>query len=209
MTKLREKQILKRKQDVLDITMKLLVEHGYNNLNMDEIAEKAEISKPTLYQYFNSKDELVAQALVQMFERMQNRLTEHLDKPPIERMERFLRAMLKARHDTQASMGMGDMEIMRSILKRYPNTIDRLMEARAKLGEVVQQAQAQGEVDPNVPWWVIVNMMFSFIGATSTRFGKGELPRTPEELEQVNESIVRMFLRAIRVDQPVAPISSS
>ncbi len=203
MTKLRERQIEKRKQETLDVAMRLLIERGYNNFNMDELADAAGISKPTVYQYFNSKDELLAHALMRMFEKLEDRFSEYDDRPPLERLEHSLRTMLRARHETFAALGMAELGVMRSIFQRYPEMIERLSKARAQLGEIIQAAQVAGEIDPEVPWWVVLNMMFGFLGATSNRFSPTEGPHTPEELSPVIEAILRMFRRAVRAETPV------
>ena len=48
MTGIREKQLQKRKQETLDVALRLLLQRGYANLNMDELAVEAGISAATL-----------------------------------------------------------------------------------------------------------------------------------------------------------------
>ena len=45
MAKVREKQLQKRKQETLDVAMRLLYERGYANLNMDEVAEEVRLAR--------------------------------------------------------------------------------------------------------------------------------------------------------------------
>ncbi len=54
--KLREKQL--RTQSILEAAKKICYAKGNAKATMDEIALQAEISKPTIYQYFKSKDDL-------------------------------------------------------------------------------------------------------------------------------------------------------
>lgn len=44
---------------IIEAALEILSAKGYNNLTMDEIAEKLEISKGALYSYFKSKDDIV------------------------------------------------------------------------------------------------------------------------------------------------------
>src|SRR4051812_25266653 len=113
MAKVREKQLQKRKQETLDVAIRLLMERGYSNLNMDELAEEVGISKPTLYQYFNSKEELIAQAMFRMFEKLEQRISDGSEEPPLEQLEQFLRLMLKSRLEKRNLMAQVDVEIMR------------------------------------------------------------------------------------------------
>src|SRR5215468_5145452 len=95
----------RREEEILTIAERLLMERGYENLNMDELAEEVGISKPTLYQYFNSKDELIAQALIHMIGKMEDFFSETTENSPLEQLEQFLRKMLMNRHERQAKMG--------------------------------------------------------------------------------------------------------
>ncbi len=54
--KLREKK--GRIESILEAAKKIFFAKGYAKATMDEIALEAEISKPTIYQYFKSKDDL-------------------------------------------------------------------------------------------------------------------------------------------------------
>ena len=203
MAKVREKQLQKRKHEALDAAMRLLMERGYANLNMDELAEEVGISKPTLYQYFNSKEELVAQAMIRTFQKLEARISDLSDKPPLEQLEQFLRSMLRARHENRSIMAQIDVEIMRSIVRHYPNTVEHLVTTKSKLIEVVSKAQEQGEVDPELPAWVVVNMMFSLQGIIKNPFMKDDPQRSDEEVAEAIEAIVRMFKRSISVGSPV------
>ena len=47
-----------RIESILEAAKKTFISKGYAKATMDEIALEAEISKPTIYQYFKSKDDL-------------------------------------------------------------------------------------------------------------------------------------------------------
>jgi len=50
-----------KKQHILSNVCKLYLKYGIRNITMDDIALEFGISKKTLYQYFNDKEDLVAQ----------------------------------------------------------------------------------------------------------------------------------------------------
>jgi AcrR family transcriptional regulator len=54
----KEKEKEKRRNDILDAAEKLLREKSFEEITMDEIAERVTLSKGTLYLYFASKKEL-------------------------------------------------------------------------------------------------------------------------------------------------------
>ncbi len=55
--RLREKE--RRRQDIISAAEKVFFQKGYEEATMDDVAEKAELSKGTLYLYFKSKQEVL------------------------------------------------------------------------------------------------------------------------------------------------------
>lgn len=53
-----------RESEILDATVDLLVEHGYDRLTMDAVAVRAKASKATLYRRWASKQQLVVDAVL-------------------------------------------------------------------------------------------------------------------------------------------------
>src|SRR6202008_4688691 len=52
-----------REQQMLDAAVQMFAVNGYHETSMDAIAAEAEISKPMLYLYYGSKEELFAAVL--------------------------------------------------------------------------------------------------------------------------------------------------
>src|SRR3569623_1266093 len=53
-----------REEEILDATVELLMEVGYDRLTMDSVARRARASKATLYRRWETKASLVVEALV-------------------------------------------------------------------------------------------------------------------------------------------------
>lgn len=75
----REREKLHRRNTILEAARHLFFEKGYRT-TMDEIAERAELSKGTLYIYFKSKDELYVSVIVEGFRILEKRMQEALAK---------------------------------------------------------------------------------------------------------------------------------
>lgn len=54
----REREKLRRKNDILDAAEEVFSEKGLNGATVDDIADRAEISKGTIYLYFKSKEQI-------------------------------------------------------------------------------------------------------------------------------------------------------
>lgn len=59
-----------RKQQIMDVALKLFADKGYDSTPISKIAKEAEISKGLLYNYFKSKEELLIQIVNAGFQEM-------------------------------------------------------------------------------------------------------------------------------------------
>lgn len=57
---------MNRKEEILLVTLELAAENGLSNVSMAQIAEKIGIRKPSLYNHFKSKEEII-EAMYQYF----------------------------------------------------------------------------------------------------------------------------------------------
>jgi len=79
----REREKIIRRKAILDCTKDLILEQGVERVSMENIADKAELSKATVYLYFSSKDELL------------NEICEEAAKLFCEHLESFHKANLR------------------------------------------------------------------------------------------------------------------
>ncbi|MGH2390317.1 MAG: TetR/AcrR family transcriptional regulator, partial [Chloroflexota bacterium] len=75
---LRERQRAEREHLILDEAEKLLSEEGYEGLVMERLAERVGISKGTIYQHFDKKEDLFGAIILRGLQRMDEQLTRHL-----------------------------------------------------------------------------------------------------------------------------------
>ena len=82
----KEREKEKRRQDIIESAEKVFFSKGIENATMDEVAEKAELSKGTLYLYFKNKEALQfaiaikgAEMLMQSFKNIINKQKSGLE----------------------------------------------------------------------------------------------------------------------------------
>lgn len=63
-------QTEKKKNSILKTTFQLLNEKAISAITVDEIAEKAEVSKVTIFKYYESKNKLMKTVIMKAFEHM-------------------------------------------------------------------------------------------------------------------------------------------
>lgn len=64
------------KEAILNKSLKMFVNHGFKSITMDDIAKEMAISKKTIYQHFESKNDLVAATVDYVFDSATKRLYE-------------------------------------------------------------------------------------------------------------------------------------
>ncbi|MFD1050681.1 TetR family transcriptional regulator, partial [Kibdelosporangium lantanae] len=70
MTTLRERKREQLTATIADVAIKLFLEHGFDAVSTAAVASAAEVSKPTLFKYFPTKEDLVL-----------HRFADHQDEP--------------------------------------------------------------------------------------------------------------------------------
>ncbi|MFZ1468725.1 MAG: TetR/AcrR family transcriptional regulator [Paracoccaceae bacterium] len=66
----RQQNRLDRERRILDAALKVFAQSGYSGASMDAVASEAGLSKPTLYQYFTSKEALFQAMMLGKRDRM-------------------------------------------------------------------------------------------------------------------------------------------
>lgn len=84
-----------REQQMVDAAVTVFAERGYHEASMDEIAERARISKPMVYLYLGSKEALFERCVEQEFARMTTAIADAADPAldPDEQLWRGLHAV--------------------------------------------------------------------------------------------------------------------
>jgi AcrR family transcriptional regulator len=82
----------RRIQEILTVAAELFGERGYAAVSLDDVAERLDVTKGSLYYYFASKDELVSAAIETLGSAWTRRLAElPVDGPPARRLRVLVR----------------------------------------------------------------------------------------------------------------------
>ena len=151
-----------REQAVLDVTTTLLASKGFDLMTMDDVAEGAGLSKPSLYKHFRSKEALATEVMI----RLLDRALEHLDaQDPVmdgkARLDNLMEWALRTRLEgglpflPSTSPHVRDM-LMHSV--RYSLRIYRL---HKQLQQLVEQARTEGRIRNDLPTDVLLYAYYS------------------------------------------------
>jgi AcrR family transcriptional regulator len=142
---------------VLTATMAALVEHGYESLNVEDVAQRAGVHKTTVYRRWPSKAELVADAV-------RERSADRVEVPDTGSFAGDLAALARA---VVANIGSADGFAMIQNLMVVTAASDALADAGPKFwadrleltGAIVQRAIARGELPAAVDANLIIETL--------------------------------------------------
>lgn len=196
---LKEKQRQEREALILKAAEDVLMEKGYHETSVDEIAARVGIAKGTVYLHFPSKEDLV----VAIFERDMQQLLQSIDST--------LESMTTAREKIEAIFDLmhgGIMSKRMQFLFSISNSsgLKHLMvekkgcvreiwdQLSARLYSLFEEGKAEGDFDTTLPTLVMLSAFYSLLSPKSY-----DRLRTEGQMsaESVSESLKRIFFKGI------------
>ena len=194
---LRERKKARLRQQIIDTSIKLFRKHGYENTRIDDIVQMLEISQPTFFRYFPSKDAVLREVGERGYACIRERLRSELSSQA-ETGERLRRLYVSMAREVQADRQLwqavvlsGAMDPVRSAeLRGHEEAAVRL------LREILMQGQKRGEVTRAFP---VVHLAEFMEGLYNTVVRQWAVDLTgPHKLTDRVRSAVEFFSRGIR-----------
>src|ERR1700691_1990490 len=144
---LRERKKVRLRQEIIKTAVKLFRKRGYENTRVDDIVELLEISQPTFFRYFPSKDAVLREVGRRGYACMAEHLKTELssEATTAQRLQRFYDGLAREteadRPLWQAVVLSGAMDPVRSPDMREPEGV-----AVGLLREILAQGQRRGEI---------------------------------------------------------------
>jgi len=137
---------LARRRQLLGAAQEVFVAQGYHAAAMDEIAERAGVSKPVLYQHFPGKLELYLALLDEHAEALVKIVREALESTTDNKMR--VQACMQAFYDFVAGDGEAYRLVFESDLRNVAPVRARVDRANQQCAEMIAQVIAE---DTNAP----------------------------------------------------------
>jgi AcrR family transcriptional regulator len=194
---LRERKKARLRKQIIDTAIKLFRKHGYEATRIDDIVQILEISQPTFFRYFPSKDAVLREVGERGYACICERLRLELSKKAgtEERLRRLYLTMAREveadKRLWQAVVLSGAMDPVRSAeLRGHEEAAVRL------LREILTQGQKRGEVTRTFP---VVHLAEFMEGLYNTVVRQWAVDLTgPHKLTDRVRSAVEFFLRGIQ-----------
>jgi AcrR family transcriptional regulator len=181
-----------RREEILDAATGLFAEHGYSDAVTQELAERLQVGKGTIYRYFPSKRELFLAAV----DRGMQRLREHVDasiagvEDPLEQIERAIRAHLGfvAEHPEFVELLIQERALFKDRVE--PTFFQHRKRAGERWRAVYRTLIAQGRVR-DIPVERITDVVGNLVyGTMCTNYFTGQQKPSEEQARDILELVL-------------------
>ena len=196
---LKEKQRQEREALILQVAEEVLMEKGYYETSIDEIAARVGIAKGTVYLHFPSKEDLV----VAIFERDIQNITEHVeatissDRTPRQKMESILQLLYGGIFNQRMQLLYSlsnNTGLRHLILEKKACMRDLWDELSARITSLLEEGKAAGEFDPTLPTPIMLSAFFSLL---SPRSYERLMVEGQMSVEEVARDLGRIYFKGI------------
>ena len=181
-----------REQQMLDAAVQMFSANGYHETSMDAIAAQADISKPMLYLYYGSKEELFAACLGRELSRFVETIRADIDlkQSPHELLRRTILSVLHYIDANRASWIVLYTQATSS--QAFAHTI---RDGREKIIDLVARLLENGTRNP-LPDNDFHMMAVALVGAgeaVATRVSVGDA-----DVDEAAELLINLFWRGLK-----------
>jgi TetR/AcrR family fatty acid metabolism transcriptional regulator len=196
---LKEKQRLEREELILQAAEDVLVEKGYYEMSVDEIASRVGIAKGTVYLHFASKEDLVVALFNRDVQKLYQLAEESITSAPSARakMETILRLMYGGLTDRRLHMltAIFDTIDLRKIFVEKKKCLKGVWgQFETLITSVLEEGKAAGEFDLTIATSVMRGAFFTLLSPKSYERLIKEEQVSPAELA---EQLGRLYFKGI------------
>ncbi len=158
----------KRRLDQLSLmkkTEEILLELGYGGFNFSVLSKSLGIGRSTLYEYYSSKDELIADYMSDLMDKFMRDLKEIRRIPNGEaQLLSLIQLMIKYAHIHHV-LQMVELLNMDSLLVKFKKAHLEIIE---DIQGIVEYGKKEGVVRKEIPTEVLVSLLFNTINKPSS-----------------------------------------
>jgi len=196
---LKEKQRQEREALILQAAEEVLMEKGYHETSIDEIAARVGIAKGTVYLHFPSKEDLV----IAIFERDMQQLLQFIDstmdstltaREKIEAIFDLMHGGIISKR-MQLLFSISNSAGLRHLLVEKKGCLREIWDQlSARLNSLFEEGKAAGDFDSTLPTMVMLSAFYSLLSPKSydRLMTEGQMSG-----EEVAKNLKRIFFKGI------------
>ncbi|SDU57476.1 TetR/AcrR family transcriptional regulator [Desulfobacula phenolica] len=192
-----------KKKRILKAAVQVFAQKGYNAATMNEIANIANVSEGTIYNYFKNKEDLLFSIPKKRLRRLKKSGEEMFDiQHPIKKLRRFIRLLFTIFMEDRDFTKVFLLEI--KLNKKFYNSIlyKDYIDYVSILESILKEGQKQGIFRYSVDPRLFRNM---FIGAFTHLAIKWTILKKEEPIDMLKEieKVVEMLCRSVVADNSI------
>lgn len=153
----RERKKLATRLTIIEVAMSLYKQQGFHETSMEQIADQSDISKATLYKYFEVKEAIIAAYWQERIKKSKDELQQLITKNPDtrSRLEAAFRGIMQYIMQSRELYEIYISYRMAHITK--PEINEKLRSGSAEsAAAIIQAGQESGEIRTDIPLKVMV-----------------------------------------------------
>ena len=151
-----------REMAIIQSVNRLLAEKGFDAMTVDEVAAEVGIAKASLYKHFTSKEELACAAMVIAMGKAQAFIQSvPADLAALDKLKAVTRWAMTLKLQGLMPSLPSQNSSLRANLMASKDYMDGLMEVSDALGAWIEEAQAQGRLNPSLPAVAVLYTLFA------------------------------------------------
>lgn len=203
----RERERLARREEILQAATRVFADKGFDAASMDEIAQRAEFSKGSVYAYFGSKEDLFISLVENEIDKLLEIVNSCVERPAdhIQAVEKLVRDTLVYLGENSAFLRIFSPERASMSKERHPELTERIMpklqELIGLISECLKEGMREGvirKVDPTLAAHMLFGMVHACIVNWLVEGQRGSLKKEASAIT----SIFMDGLRASRTQNP-------
>lgn len=206
----REQQKSERKKVIIETAKKLFIDRGLQEVQMQEIAEAAQIGIATLFRYFPKKEHLVISVANSVLQEMESHISSIIDQPKTayEKLEEILEYYINITNDSRIKLIRfhQSFDIYTATVEYPLSATEPYMETREHFAKTVMRVIEQGRYDASLRMdsdleltvmTIIHNIsLFGIKVATTSPIEKIETSCDPMDQLQLLKTIFLNYIKA-------------
>ena len=159
----KQRMMLERESLIIETVNHLLATKGYDAMTVDEIADTVGIAKASLYRHFPSKEALGMAALVDIMHKALEIINQlnATDQTAIDKLKALTQWAMRLKLAQKMPNLPSENSQLRELLIANVDYTNNLVMLSDSIGEWIEQAQAEGKLQSNIPGLAILYTLYA------------------------------------------------
>jgi len=193
----KKETIERRRKEIFEAALEVFAKKGFDKATLDEIAEKLNITKPALYIYFKSKEELFCSMVEDKLKNLETSLKQIFNAKisSLEKLKKLIEYHInfnkenldffKVVHNAKLKIGSDEKTRLRNdLLKKYKKYTE-------KLSSLVQQCINDGYLKKNDKYFYT----FALLGMINQNIFGNILFKNEKLIKTLDKKVFNLFLK--------------